>query len=52
MVAMRSRSLAMIRVARIPGMAQANELVRGTKLLPVSPTRVSTRSSRKAARAM
>ena len=42
----------MVRVAMIPGMAQAKELSMGMKLLPWRPTLLIKRSIRNAARAM
>ncbi len=39
MVARRSRGLSIVRVAMIPGMAQANELSSGMKDFPWSPKR-------------
>ena len=52
MVTSRSLRDSMVRVAMIPGMAQANELSIGMKLLPCSPTLLMSRSIRKAARDM
>ena len=42
----------MVLVAMIPGMAQANEDIKGTKDFPLSPTLVISLSIRNAARAM
>ena len=52
MVTSRSLGLSMVRVAMMPGIAQANELSIGMKLLPCSPTLLISRSMRNAARAM
>ena len=52
MVTSRSFGLSMVRVAMMPGMAQAKELSIGMKLLPCSPTLLISRSIRNAARAM
>ena len=49
-VAMRSRTLGMVRVAMIPGIAQAYEDSSGMKDRPDNPTLPMSRSSRKAAR--
>ena len=50
MVAMRSLADGRVRVAMMPGMAQATELSRATKARPSSPAMPMTRSIRKAAR--
>ena len=52
MVTRRSFGDSMVRVAMMPGMAQANDDSIGMKLLPCSPTRDIRRSIRNAARAM
>jgi len=52
MVAKRSCRVSMVRVAMMPGMAQAKEDSMGMKLLPCRPTRLISRSIRKAARDM
>ena len=52
MVASRSRAEGSVRVAMIPGMAQASEDSSATKARPSSPARAITRSIRNAARAM
>src|SRR5260370_31124643 len=51
-VTSRSLGLSIVRVAMMPGIAQANELSIGIKLLPCSPTLLINLSIRKAARAM
>ena len=51
-VAKRSWRVSMVRVAMMPGMAQANDESMGMKLLPCSPTRLIRRSIKKAARDM
>ena len=50
MVARRSRGSEIVRVAMMPGIAQAKLESSGMKLRPVSPTLAITRSSRNAAR--
>jgi len=50
MVARRSRQLGMVRVAMIPGMAQANEESSGMNERPDRPMLPISRSSRNAAR--
>ena len=50
MVAMRSRMSGIVRVAMIPGMAQAKDDNSGMKARPERPTLPITRSSRYAAR--
>ena len=52
MVTMRSRRDSMVRVAMIPGTAQAYDDSSGMNDFPLSPSRAIQRSSRKAARAM
>lgn len=52
MVMSRSRGFAMVRVAMIPGIAQAYELSSGIKARPFSPTRLINRSMMNATRAM
>ena len=52
MVAKRARRSSMVRVAIMPGTAQAKLDSRGMKAVPESPTRVSSRSINSAARAM
>ncbi len=52
MVASRSFGLSMVRVAMMPGIAQAKELRSGMKDFPCSPTFPMSRSMMKAARAM
>ena len=49
-VAIRSRTLGIVRVAMIPGIAQENEDSNGMKERPDSPTPPMSRSSRNAAR--
>ena len=48
----RSRSLASVRVARMPGTEQPNPMSMGTKLRPDSPKRRSGLSMRNATRAI
>ena len=50
MVVMRSRRLSMVRVAMMPGIAQANDDSSGMNARPESPTRPMMRSMMKAAR--
>ena len=50
-VARRSLRFSIVRVAMMPGMAQAKLLSSGMKLLPCRPTLLSRRSIRNAARA-
>ena len=52
MVTSRSFGDSMVRVAMMPGIAHANELSMGMKLLPCRPTLLISRSMRNAARAM
>ena len=52
MVVRRSRRLSMVRVAMMPGMAQANDDSSGMNARPDSPTLPIMRSMMKAARAM
>ena len=52
MVMSRSRGFAMVRVAMIPGIAQAYELSSGMNARPFSPTRPIRRSMMNATRAM
>ena len=51
-VVSRSRGSAMVRVAMMPGTAQAKLEISGMKARPFSPTRAISRSIRKAARVM
>jgi hypothetical protein len=51
-VAIRSLGFSIVRVAMIPGTAQAKLLSKGTKALPCKPTARIIRSVRNAARAM
>ena len=52
MVAMRSFGFSIVRVAMMPGTAQAKLLSNGTNALPCSPTARIRRSIKNAARAM
>ena len=51
-VAKRAFGSSMVRVERIPGIAQAKPESNGTKLLPLSPHQLNNRSMMNAARAM
>ena len=51
-VVRRSRRLSMVRVAMMPGIAQANDEISGMNERPESPTRPISRSMMNAARAM